>query len=80
MMVAISPHAVMRHQIQRSTSTTPMPAPRSRLPCHAVWMDESWVMITRAMTRMRMLAPRATHTRFLGSGSRFSQLWHTNRL
>ena len=32
---AISAQAVTRHQIQRSTSTTPIPAPISRLVCQA---------------------------------------------
>jgi len=32
---AISAHAFIRHQIQRRISTTPIPAPRSRLVCQA---------------------------------------------
>ena len=36
MMQANSPHAVIRHQIHRNTSNTPMPAPNNKLTCQAI--------------------------------------------
>ena len=70
----------MRHQIQRSTSTTPMPAPKSRLVCHAWLMDVNCVMIASAIMRMSTLAPRATHTKERPLGSVFSHAWQMNLL
>jgi len=55
-MAAISAQAFIRHQTQRSTCTTPSPAPNSKLICHAWLMDVSWVMIASAIMRMTTLA------------------------
>ena len=76
---AISAHAFIRHQIHRSTSTTPRPAPKSRLICHAWLMEVSRVMMPRAITRVSTAAARATHTRARPLGSVPSHARQMNR-
>ena len=79
-MAEISPQAFILHQSQRNTRTIPMPAPSSRLVSHANWMEVSWVMMSRAIARIKRLAPRATHTSVRPVGFRFSQASQMNRL
>ena len=79
-MLAISPHAVMRHHNHRNTSTTPMPAPSNRLVFHAVSMLVNRVMMASASTMMNTLAARATQTSERGEGSRFSTNGQKKRL
>jgi hypothetical protein len=65
-----SPQAFSRHQIQRNTSTTPTPAPSSRLATQAARIDASWVITAKASASSSRFEPRATRTSVRAWGAR----------
>ena len=79
-MQASSPQALIRHQSQRRTRTTPMPAPRRSAIFHALSIEVSCVITSIEITRMIRLDPRATHTSVRGLGSLLSHTWQISRL
>ncbi len=56
-----SPQAFSRHQIQRNTSTTPTPAPSSRLATQAARIDASWVITDGEREQQQVRAARDAH-------------------